>query len=117
MDVFVSKDKNYEDEYSENKFWKKVKKVAKKAGKEIIGETFKLLYVILEKKVPIRAKAIAIAALGYFISPVDAIPDIAPLIGYVDDLGVITLAIAQLKKHISSTIEKKAEDKTNELFG
>lgn len=113
----MSKDKNYEEEYSENKFWKKVKKVAKKAGKEIISETFKLFYLILEKKVPIRAKAIAIAALGYFISPVDAIPDIAPLIGYVDDLGVITLAITQLKKHISSTIEKKAENKTAELFG
>jgi uncharacterized membrane protein YkvA (DUF1232 family) len=31
--------------------------------------------------------------LVYFISPIDAIPDIAPLVGYLDDLGVITAVI------------------------
>jgi len=35
-------------------------------------------------------KAIVIAALIYFISPIDTIPDVAPLFGYLDDLGVIT---------------------------
>ena len=35
-------------------------------------------------------KAIVIIALIYFISPIDTIPDVAPLFGYLDDLGVIT---------------------------
>ena len=35
-------------------------------------------------------KAIVVAALVYFISPIDAIPDLTPLFGYLDDLGVIT---------------------------
>ena len=35
-------------------------------------------------------KAIVIAALIYFISPVDTIPDLTPLFGYLDDLGVIS---------------------------
>ena len=35
-------------------------------------------------------KAIVVGALIYFISPIDTIPDLVPLFGYLDDLGVIT---------------------------
>ncbi len=34
-------------------------------------------------------KTIVAAALLYFIVPIDTIPDLAPLFGYMDDLGVI----------------------------
>ena len=77
----MTKDKNYEDDYSEDDFWKKIKQVAIKAGREIIEEALKLFYVIMNKKTPASAKAVAIAALGYFISPLDAIPDITPVVG------------------------------------
>lgn len=113
----MSKDKNYEDDYSEDDFWKKVKEVAIKAGREIIEEALKLFYVIIIKKTPASAKAVAIAALGYFISPVDAIPDITPVVGFADDLGVIALAISSLKKHITSKIKKQAKDKLKDFFG
>lgn len=45
-------------------------------------------------------KAIVVAALIYFIVPIDAIPDISPLVGYLDDLGVI----AALMKFLGSEI-------------
>ncbi len=41
-------------------------------------------------------KSIVVAALIYFISPIDAIPDIAPLIGYLDDMGVIMAVLKYL---------------------
>ncbi|MDZ7766940.1 MAG: YkvA family protein [Melioribacteraceae bacterium] len=41
-------------------------------------------------------KSIVVGALVYFITPIDAIPDIAPLIGYLDDLGVITAVLRYL---------------------
>ena len=43
-----------------------------------------------------KAIAIAIAALVYLLSPVDAIPDPIPLVGLTDDVGVLTLAFAKL---------------------
>ena len=113
----MPKEKNYEEEYSVAKFWKKVKKVAKKAGSEIIQEALKLLYVIIGKKIPLPAKTLAIGALGYFISPIDAIPDITPVVGYADDLGVIALAISSLKKYITPKIEKQAKEKSEDIFG
>ena len=36
-----------------------------------------------------QRKAIVVAALLYFISPIDAIPDLAPFVGYLDDFGVV----------------------------
>jgi len=41
-------------------------------------------------------KAIVVAALIYFIVPIDTLPDITPLFGYLDDLGVITALLKYL---------------------
>jgi uncharacterized membrane protein YkvA (DUF1232 family) len=41
-------------------------------------------------------KAIVVAALVYFIVPIDSIPDLTPLFGYLDDLGVITALLKYL---------------------
>ena len=59
----------------------------------------------------------AIGAVGYFISPIDAIPDITPVVGYADDLGVIALAVSSLKKQITPKIKKQAKDKLKDFFG
>jgi len=48
-------------------------------------------------------KSVVVAALVYFITPVDAIPDFAPIAGFLDDLGVITATVTflgnELKKY------------------
>jgi uncharacterized membrane protein YkvA (DUF1232 family) len=41
-------------------------------------------------------KAIVVAALIYFIVPIDTIPDMTPFFGYLDDLGVITALLKYL---------------------
>lgn len=39
--------------------------------------------------VPWQKKVVVVAALLYFILPLDAIPDLVPVLGYLDDFGVI----------------------------
>jgi uncharacterized membrane protein YkvA (DUF1232 family) len=39
-------------------------------------------------------KALSLGALIYLISPIDAVPDIIPVVGLLDDVGVITAAVA-----------------------
>ena len=53
-----------------------------------------------------RDKAIIIGALLYFINPFDLIPDITPLLGFIDDMGVIGLVYRYLTN--------RSEDLTSE---
>jgi uncharacterized membrane protein YkvA (DUF1232 family) len=45
------------------------------------------------KDVPWSTIAAAVGALVYFLSPVDMIPDVIPVIGYIDDAAVVALAV------------------------
>lgn len=51
--------------------------------------------------------AIALAVL-YLIWPIDLIPDFAPIIGWLDDIGITTLAVAYLL-HASSLYSKQID--------
>jgi uncharacterized membrane protein YkvA (DUF1232 family) len=55
------------------------------------------------------AHGVAFAALAYFISPVDAIPDITAAIVYADGAGVLATAIVSLRAYI--TLEKAGSNR------
>ena len=46
-------------------------------------------------------KALILGALLYLISPIDAIPDLVPVVGWLDDIGVATAILAFLNHKIS----------------
>lgn len=39
-----------------------------------------------------KPKVIAVVAIAYLLWPIDLLPDLAPLIGWLDDLGFVGLA-------------------------
>lgn len=47
-----------------------------------------------------RVKFTLLAALAYFVMPVDAVPDIVPLLGFTDDAAVMAAAIAAVRGSI-----------------
>ncbi|HEY7752031.1 MAG TPA: YkvA family protein [Ignavibacteriaceae bacterium] len=47
-------------------------------------------------------KSVVVAALIYFIVPIDSVPDFAPMIGYLDDLGVIAALLKFLGSELKS---------------
>lgn len=49
------------------------------------------------------------AALLYLISPMDAIPDLAPVIGLLDDLGILSLILAMVIPSLLKNDEVPAE--------
>jgi uncharacterized membrane protein YkvA (DUF1232 family) len=104
-------------EYSEDKLWNKVAKYAKKAGSEVIEKVLWLYYAAQSPDVPLKAKTIMYGALGYFIMPLDVVPDIAPVVGYSDDLGVLVAAIAAVSMYINDEIKEQARQKMQDWFG
>ncbi len=103
--------------FSEINLFKKIGQVAKNAGIIVIYPALVLYYLFKDKNVPSGSKTIIIAALAYFIFPMDSIPDITPIIGYSDDLGVLYVTISQLIKHITPDILEKVKDRIVDWFG
>ena len=112
----LSELQKYESEYSEPKFWGKVGKVAKKAGEKVIHLALILHYTLTSPDVSIQNKALIIGALGYFILPVDLIPDFIPLLGFTDDLSALILVYQAVKNSVTPEITAQADAKLKSWF-
>jgi len=76
------------EEYVDENLWYKLERAGKKIS---FAKDIMALYKYMKDSfVGWPRKLIVVAALIYFISPVDTIPDLTPLFGYLDDLGVIS---------------------------
>lgn len=104
------------EEYSENKLFNKIVKFASKAGKQVIYYVLMLYTVLQSKKVGAKEKAVIIGALGYFISPIDLIPDVIPVAGYSDDLAALIFALMHVHGCIDEDILEKASSKLRAWF-
>lgn len=113
----MSDSKDYQENFSDDGFWNKAVKYAKKAGKEVIEKALWLYYAAQNPATPAWAKGIIYGALGYFILPIDAIPDVMPGIGYGDDLGVIGAAIASVSMYINDDVKRLTSQKLANWFG
>ncbi|RCW64518.1 YkvA family protein, partial [Saliterribacillus persicus] len=83
----------HEKHFSDEKLWTKVQKYSKKAGTSVVYAVLLLYYTLQKPDVPLKIKATIAGALGYFILPLDVIPDFAVGVGYVDDLSVLIFAL------------------------
>jgi len=64
---------------------------------------------------PRRVKLTLLAALGYFVLPLDAIPDVMPLLGFTDDAAVIAAALAAVAGSITPQHREKAKEMLTDL--
>ena len=71
---------------------------------------------MIDSDTPGWAKTIIVGALGYFVLPTDAIPDLVPVAGYTDDLGTIGTALAIVAAHIKQEHKDKAKEKIDIWF-
>lgn len=107
---------DYSVSYNAESFWNKIVNFAKKAGREVIEKALILYYTLQDPDTPLWAKTVIIGALGYFISPIDAIPDVVPVAGFTDDLGVLASAMITVACCIKPVHREMAKNKLHEWF-
>ncbi|MDR3259255.1 MAG: DUF1232 domain-containing protein [Fusobacteriaceae bacterium] len=110
-------DSNYSKNYSDDDFWNKLKKFAKKAGFKVICYAVALFYVLKSGNVDLKTKGMILGALGYFILPLDLIPDFIPVAGFTDDAGALMMAFKFVKDKVDSDIIDKVYNTLQNWFG
>jgi uncharacterized membrane protein YkvA (DUF1232 family) len=94
-------------------FWKTVAIAADKLP--FLEEVVAAYYCALDPKTPTRVRAILLAALAYFVLPLDSIPDFLIGFGFTDDIAVLGAALAALRGNITSAHTDLARRKLAEL--
>src|SRR5262245_27348682 len=72
-------------------FWSKLRRVA--ARLPFASDLLAAYYCAFDRETPLPVKASLLGALAYFVLPVDAVPDLLPLVGYSDDAAVLLTAL------------------------
>jgi uncharacterized membrane protein YkvA (DUF1232 family) len=111
------KDQKYTKAYSETKLFEKILKFAKAAGIKIIYIALILYYTLQKSTTPMWAKSMIVGALGYFILPIDFIPDFIPFVGYTDDLSALAGALVAVAMYVDEEVKQKSKEKLNVWFG
>lgn len=118
METCMSEQKSsFEKNYSDQGFWDKVLAFAKTAGRDVIEKALWLYYAAQSPDTPAWARTVIYGALGYFIFPIDAIPDPMPVAGYADDLGVLVAAVSTVAVYINDEVKALAARELNDWFG
>lgn len=89
-------------------FWPKLRRVARRIP--FAPDLVSIYYCARDPQTPTAAKALLMAALAYFVLPMDAIPDVLAGIGYTDDAAVIAAVLALLRGNLKPQHRAQAEE-------
>ena len=107
---------SYANKFSPSDFVDKVARVAKRAGAKLVYAALILYYTLQSDKVSTTDKALIVGALGYMISPLDAVPDAIPIIGLTDDLTVLVFVLKKVWGNVEDEIKDKARQRLTKWF-
>lgn len=92
--------------YVKKNFFAKLKSVI--AQIPFANDVVSMYFCALDPKTPLKAKIEFFAAIAYFISPLDAIPDFLPG-GFVDDAAAIGFALQIASVYITKEHRYQAQ--------
>lgn len=83
------------------KFWVKLRETANRIP--FMDDVAAAYYCALDPETPTKVRGILLAALAYFILPLDTIPDFLVGFGLTDDITVLTVAFTAISGHIKDS--------------
>ena len=108
--------RKYIPNFSEIGFWNKIKTYASKLGQRTVYSALLLYYAYRRKETPYWAKNIVLGVLGYLITPIDFIPDLTPIIGYTDDIGILSFGLVTIAAFVNDEVKVEARTKLSKWF-
>jgi uncharacterized membrane protein YkvA (DUF1232 family) len=94
-------------------FWRKLASVA--ARIPFTEDLLAAYYCAFDHNTPLQVKATLVGAIAYFVLPIDAIPDVLPVLGFTDDAAVLATAIKLVAGHILPAHKEAARNALHRL--
>lgn len=107
LPVPIEQQKSREDTVREE-FWPKFRAFA--ARLPFAEDVAAAYFCATDSKTPFKVRGTLLAALAYFIMPIDLIPDFLAILGFTDDIAVLSAAFALVSQHVTDEHREKARD-------
>ncbi len=87
----------------------------KARARRLKTETYALYLAYRDPRTPWFARLFAAVVVAYAFSPIDLIPDVIPILGYLDDLVLIPLGVALALRMIPEPVMADSRAKAQEI--
>jgi len=94
-------------------FWRKLRGLA--AQLPFAEDLLTAYYCAFDRGTPTHVRAALLGALAYFVMPIDALPDLLPIVGFGDDAAVLAGALKLVWMHIKPEHREAAQETLDEL--
>jgi uncharacterized membrane protein YkvA (DUF1232 family) len=82
-----------------------------------MDDVLAMWYCAVDPATPAKIRFAIAGALFYFVCPFDVIPDLAPILGFSDDIGAILLVSKLVSSHVTERHRGRAREKLAALDG
>lgn len=92
----------------QRRFWPTLKRAMRQIpfSRDVVAA----YYCAMDPATPLRTRGILLGALAYFVMPFDFIPDVLAMVGFSDDIAVLTAAFAAISGQIKEQHYIKADE-------
>lgn len=90
----------------------KLLKTARKAARQVpfVEDAIAGYYCTLDPATPAKVRGTILAALAYFVLPVDVVPDFLVGVGFGDDATILMAALSMVRAHIRADHYQAAKE-------
>lgn len=93
--------------YTDEGFREKLSVLPKSVIHQGLEKILLLREVLLSADCPLWARAVVLIGLGYLINPFDMVPDVIAGVGYLDDLAMVGLVVANVDTLITNEMRQR----------
>lgn len=102
--------------FSESSLFEKLARYGRTAGREVVERVLWMWFATRRPDLPVWARTTVYAALAYFVLPLDALPDLLPVVGYTDDIGVLSYALLTIASYVDADVKRRTAGLLSRLF-
>lgn len=106
----------YKSRFSLKTWWNFLPAQAKRMGHKAVYSALLLYNAYQQPDTPHWAKSIILGALGYLLTPIDALPDLTPILGFTDDLGILSFGLVTVACYVDQDVRQTSRTKLTSWF-